>query len=173
MSQHAFNRHSTHYFLSLNPVFMDIDPEPSSNPLDVDVAFNADSVADGPVDTSSSIVARDVTTMVIVKANISKDVATDSGESAAIGDIITSSNATAEASTAIADASRYLMTGLVIDVPLSLSPRADLGEGDITPIPPIVVIGDETNPPAPANNVLLSDYTRMVDVIVLRIEISP
>ncbi|KAG8047770.1 hypothetical protein GUJ93_ZPchr0008g12278 [Zizania palustris] len=65
----------------------------SSTPFDVAspyAAFHVDAVANDLVDISPTIVARDVTTVVIIEANISEDVATRSSESTIIADVITS-----------------------------------------------------------------------------------
>ncbi|KAG8095185.1 hypothetical protein GUJ93_ZPchr0012g19652 [Zizania palustris] len=109
MNQHAFNRHSKHYYLSLYPAFMDIIPEPScSTPLDVAspyVAFDADAVIEDPADIAPTTVDGNVTAVVVVEANISEDVATDSGESTNVADIITSSDTTVGAPSATTNAS--------------------------------------------------------------------
>ncbi|KAG8069371.1 hypothetical protein GUJ93_ZPchr0005g16063 [Zizania palustris] len=111
----------------------------------------------------------DVTVALVVKANISEDITTDSGESATASDIIMSYDTTARAPSTTVDASHQFITGLVIEVSLASSPRADLGERDIAPIPPTDVISDETNAPIVVDDVPLSDHTRLPDVSVLRI----
>ncbi|KAG8100838.1 hypothetical protein GUJ93_ZPchr0013g34056 [Zizania palustris] len=116
----------------------------SSTPLDVASlysTFDADAMAYDPTNILPAIVAGYVATTVTIKANIPNNVAADSSEPYTV----------------------VLMTGLVAYEPLSSAPRADLGEGGITPIPFSHVIDDETNPHAAIEDVPPPDRTRLTN----------